>query len=581
MEVFDLFQTFLNQEQDGFAADEGVFDEPLYEQYEQSGVAGTFWGEEESLEQYLGRETRILSLVREKEERVKSISLFERIRRIKMTEDIYNVWKYICKLTQDVLVKPAAAALAEEIKMAGNNEALENSEAFLRFKELFDSDVTVSTELSAYERELIRACAKNKNATAVRISGRAGCMIVCLDALLNTSRRGKKYRLLGWKNVSYCMVSDVKHISQYVFFHWVNNMWLERFGDMPMNERMQDAVYMGAMNYLKEKLWSCERGEKLIVDAGTFETYPQIMFFLQQNLGYEVCVASPQERVKLRIDEAGRNIFVPFFPELFVIQFEKFISWVPITAYIELFKLLYGDWFNDCETDNYRKEMVRRGRKSARVFETKKNIPEKYLVEMQHSGFNRFFGYVEIDSDCELTAVKEIEKEFAAVNAYYFGNQVSKDVILRFRKLGRHRAAGLYYPYFNCICVDIRHPGSMLHEYFHMLDYTHKEISRRYCFQNIYRLYCKLVKEAADELDDKSLEKARLQGNSKYNLDYYLIHTEVFARCGEMYMYYVRNVKKSILQEPKGIAYPNDEVLMGEITKFFDAFFEDLKKESK
>ena len=95
---------------------------------------------------------------------------------------------------------------------------------------------------------------------------------------------------------------------------------------------------------------------------------------------------------------------------------------------------------------------------------------------MKRSRFNEMFGYVEFDTDCELKLIGEIEKEFLGFCQEYFSNAFGDrsfmDHAIRFRKLGRHHAWGLYFPTLQCLCVDIRHPGSFIHEFLHMIDFT-------------------------------------------------------------------------------------------------------------
>ncbi|MCR5837009.1 MAG: hypothetical protein K6G88_10930 [Lachnospiraceae bacterium] len=211
----------------------------------------------------------------------------------------------------------------------------------------------------------------------------------------------------------------------------------------------------------------------------------------------------------------------------------------------------------------------------ARSFQTKKNIPNATVKAMKNSRFNNFFGFVEFDELVDLKKIEEIEKEFEAFNLFLFGEKglVTKNVELRFRRLGNHKAAGLYYPFFNCICIDINNPGSFVHEYGHMLDYTNGNASEKAEFYSLRELYCDAMKRAVKEQDIK------LKG--KYNMDYYSTPTEVFARCFELYMFYCRKMSNNILKDIDGFAYPNDELFLKHVDKYFTAFFEKYsKKES-
>ena len=97
-----------------------------------------------------------------------------------------------------------------------------------------------------------------------------------------------------------------------------------------------------------------------------------------------------------------------------------------------------------------------------------------------------------------------------------------------------------------------------------------------------YRVYgCEPQRDAAYEAclqeylsdcEDPDL-KARLNGNSKYNLDYYFVPTEVFARCGELYFTRFRGVDNSLLRFERGFDYPENEKLLELIKKYYDQHF--------
>ena len=80
----------------------------------------------------------------------------------------------------------------------------------------------------------------------------------------------------------------------------------------------------------------------------------------------------------------------------------------------------------------------------ARSYETKKNIPLKVQEEMKKSKFLSHFGYVEYDELVDLEKVKVIEKEWQEVNKV-INFPVAKNHSLRFRRLGKHKASGLYF----------------------------------------------------------------------------------------------------------------------------------------
>lgn len=235
----------------------------------------------------------------------------------------------------------------------------------------------------------------------------------------------------------------------------------------------------------------------------------------------------------------------------------------------ELYQLLLN-----IEYDNERIRIYEKAESSdyAKSYQTKKNIPDKVVKAMEESLFNESFGYVEFDADCDLDKVEELTYEWGAVNKILNQN-LKEDVALRFRKLGNHNANGLYYSGLQCMCVDVRHPSSFVHEYFHMLDYTNDHLSGKYAFAAVREMYKKSLMQMIGK--DNSLE-IRLK-KTKYNLDYYLIPTEIFARCAEIYLTRVIGIDNSLVKPDMmmtSFAYPDEQELLIVIKQYFDEFME-------
>lgn len=203
----------------------------------------------------------------------------------------------------------------------------------------------------------------------------------------------------------------------------------------------------------------------------------------------------------------------------------------------------------------------------AEVYVTKKNIPAKTVNAMSASALNHYFGYVEFDEDVDLTRVHEFEEDFAALQTILH-QPCLKDYELRLRKLGRHRAAGLYFPTLRCLCVDLRMLWSTAHEYFHLLDYHYGNLSQKASFEPVYSRYSELLKRDREQI-------SMICKGSKYNMDYYLMPTEVFARCAEMYLVRILTVENSLVEpdSKKSFAYPDDEELMENIKRYFGDVF--------
>ncbi|WP_113675755.1 hypothetical protein [Vallitalea guaymasensis] len=206
----------------------------------------------------------------------------------------------------------------------------------------------------------------------------------------------------------------------------------------------------------------------------------------------------------------------------------------------------------------------------AASYETKKNIPLKIQKAMKYSLFNNFFGYVEFDELVDLEKIEEIEKEFIAFSNLFDEIKSHKDHSIRFRRLGKHKAAGLYFSGFQALCIDINYPYSLIHEYGHMLDYTNNELSDQASFLPVYTRYKQVLTTTVSKLALEDNFRQKWEGNSKYNRNYYLQNTEVFARCFEIYIRIILQVDNSLCGNCKSIVYPSDKLILKLIGDYFN-----------
>ncbi len=209
----------------------------------------------------------------------------------------------------------------------------------------------------------------------------------------------------------------------------------------------------------------------------------------------------------------------------------------------------------------------------ARSYETKQNIPLKVQKKMKHNKFLKWFGYVEFDELCDLKKVTHIEKEFVKF-ANFINLPIMKDHSLRFRRLGHHKASGLYFPSMMAVCVDIRNAYSMVHELFHMIDYTSIEntcLSNLINFRAIIDEYCRLTDKKAESLPEDSIIRQDWFSKNKYNKDYFQCPTEIFARCGEIYISKILGIKNSLcaIDLFDDLYYPDEERFLNMIEKYF------------
>lgn len=238
----------------------------------------------------------------------------------------------------------------------------------------------------------------------------------------------------------------------------------------------------------------------------------------------------------------------------------------------QLYLLLFEEYVNYIDREEYERII---NKNIATAYITKKNIPKVMLKEMELSRFNKYFGYVEYDEEVDIKAARVVADEFLELNERLFHGSRNFNCAIRIRKLGKHRALGLYFPQLNCMCVDIHSPDSFIHEYYHLLDDQMGTVSQQYEFYHICRKYRELILERLRE--DKNLE-AGLRKPGKYDLGYYFQPVEIFARCGEMYLQRIKGVKSSLLKPTLGelFAYPETDELNEMIRIYFDSFHKKL-----
>lgn len=232
---------------------------------------------------------------------------------------------------------------------------------------------------------------------------------------------------------------------------------------------------------------------------------------------------------------------------------------------VELFHLILKMDYEVIEMQKYEK---RQNSDYAASFMSKKSLPKKIKDRMKTSDFNKTFGFVEFDELVDIDKIGYLEQEWGVLSDKLFGNKRYPDVSLRFRLLGKHNATGLYFSHVRCICVDLREPSSMIHEFMHMIDdgtlsgKRKDYLSLKFDFESIKEIYSEHIDSIADV------------GKGKYDRAYYKNPTEIFARCGEMYVSRVLGISNSLIKDVDGFAYPRKEKLMQLITEYYDHLFE-------
>lgn len=175
----------------------------------------------------------------------------------------------------------------------------------------------------------------------------------------------------------------------------------------------------------------------------------------------------------------------------------------------------------------------------AKAWQTKKHINKATQAIMRQTQLNKTFSKVEIDNDVDLKLFSDFENEVGRLTKVLpKGTQPAE---LRLRKLGNHKAKGLFVPFTNTIVVDFRKPSeiyqnaigavetpgyaSFVHEYGHYLDFNYSDKEK--IPLSLSGDFQKLLKEYQTNLKDYSL--------TDKEKSYYGTPTEVFARAFELY----------------------------------------------
>lgn len=563
MDLFELFPT-----EPVHHNHEVLLDEEFFEFF---GEIGT---EEEDYRDYLQKESRILSLVKKKKTvqvRYTQEDSFLKAIRSKMLkqDDLYGVKQNLLKMAVKFLVEPVLLKAGSIYEKEGLTEEVK---ALLR--SLFPNEEVQFRDATPHEGRLVGRCHTTRMVVpclVVKTSDMEFAMP--LKGQLRACYRNST-RKLTCVEMNYIKLMDAVSISKGALIAYVEKSYHAYIQDMTEAEKADDhivqALYEEGRTIFRNM---CVSGTNVItLIQKDFQSIPEELISRIEKI-FEIQLAVDDKR-KRYSSRCTIQALCFFFPEL-KSGYSETIS--------DRFRLAVKYLYLYCEAQeeekkrrSYLKDLAS---SAARVYETKKNISEKYIRAMKRSRFNEMFGYVEFDTDCELKLIAEIEKEFLGFCQEYFSNAFGDrsfmDHAIRFRKLGRHHAWGLYFPTLQCLCVDIRHPGSFIHEFLHMIDFAsenpgsgYRTLSERHSFYEIRTRYEACLRKFVKE-EKTNPVAVQLMGNTKYNLDYYLEPTEIFARCGEIFFRRILNVSSSLLNECYDFCYPTDPKLEEAITRYY------------
>lgn len=535
---------------------------------------------------YLSRGDKVNTLVKEKRRRElvsfsgnNFLKLFSSTSIESRENFVSSLFEYVSEVVAKKVVKPVFHELAQKIKCK-NSEGQDYEPLLKLFGKVAPQ---ISNELDFTSGKLLKYFLKmNSNeipAVMLYAKDREPAALA-LEGDIGKRRRDNSYCIRGSRSV-YRYVTDYRGISRSALLVELDKLFQERISELSQEERMQDVVYRSMYEAVMSRLSKHVSNSGLVVSSEKLEKYPDLFGYLESTgmkiLSLPKLVDEKQCKELFGVyplDECDIAYCAPFLDTLPRSQYVESnceYIWNLHDAYMLLFKLIYGEWKQTEQTRKYMREL---NGSAARVFETKRNIPDKYLKAMCESDFNEYFGYVEIDAECDLASIDQIQKEFLVMKEKCFGKQKFEDVSLRFRKLGRHKALGLYFPLKKCLCVDIRCPSSMGHEYLHMVDFENGELSAKYDFLKVRECYKRALNGYINKLPADDALRVRLKGTSKYNLDYYLEPTEIFARCGELFFTKLKGVDNSLLKPKYDFSYPSDnEELMSLIDDYYSVIF--------
>ncbi|EGO5140786.1 toprim domain-containing protein [Enterococcus faecalis] len=291
----------------------------------------------------------------------------------------------------------------------------------------------------------------------------------------------------------------------------------EFLATLPRDERME---YLGQPHLAKE-----------LVETGQVDEKNQAWVDEQLSTNWGDLSTNPESTMKVNLDKAPyifqdgnyRRLIDPRYLESYRKK-NQVLTFVQ--SYIE-------NTYNLILQTEYEKDIEKQTRASA--WQTKKHINKETREVMEKTSLNNYFGFVELDNDVDLTLFNQFEQEMTRIHTILpkTGTTIPD---LRLRKLGNHKALGMYVPGNHTIAIDFRDTSdaiegigiqSFVHEYGHALDYSQGNgqlLSMEKEFKEIVTRY----------RDNLSLYAATTYVGKKAG--YYGAPTEVFARAFELYL---------------------------------------------
>ncbi|WP_447382607.1 LPD1 domain-containing protein [Enterococcus faecalis] len=338
----------------------------------------------------------------------------------------------------------------------------------------------------------------------------------------------------------------------------------EFLATLPRDERME---YLGQPHLAKE-----------LVETGQVDEKNQAWVDEQLSTNWGDLSTNPESTMKVNLDKAPyifqdgnyRRLIDPRYLESYRKK-NQVLTFVQ--SYIE-------NTYNLILQTEYEKDIEKQTRASA--WQTKKHINKETREVMEKTSLNNYFGFVELDNDVDLTLFNQFEQEMTRIHTILpkTGNTIPD---LRLRKLGNHKALGMYVPGNHTIAIDFRDTSdaiegigiqSFVHEYGHALDYSQGNgqlLSMEKEFKEIVTRY----------RDNLSLYAATTYVGKKAG--YYGAPTEVFARAFELYLseagFTSAFIKPKETYQTKTEYTLFDSDMRNQIVNYFDQHFPLIKQQ--
>lgn len=517
-----------------------------------------FFSASEPKENYLERGEKIFSLLRDVKERHFEKDDFLELFPIKTWEKQEDRGNYARRRIKQVLIRPIIES-ADKFDAQAEND----------FRALFCGYDNFHFELAdGYSARVYHAVVRDDFSWCVMMYPEVdekNLPYTFGRARVTESRQRRAWRMRAISGGYVRVMSFADYFADMVFLCQTKSYLQNYFTGMDGEALAECVVYRRLKELAEAEIKDLKRFEdgKIPVSAKTFDS--RFVRKMVEDAGYQLVLAEKRCDIRLSLTNLVVNFLLSddVMKEDLIIYGDTVATPVYTCDIRNVLDVLLDEYSEEKRAEEYRRSLSDTYAKS---YMTKKNIPQKMIEAMEQSRFNETFGYVEFDEQCDIKKIGEIFKEFDALKSF-LNLKEHKNVALRFRKLGNHKATGLYYPSVRCLCVDVRCPSSMAHELFHMLDYEHNELSRTWDFQKCKDSYKKEFDRLAKERGTKF--------KGKYDREYYFQSTEIFARCGEMYLTRICNIDNS-LAKPKetSVEYPWSEELAAAVKDYFDAFIQ-------